>query len=61
MNDHEFYNTNFSVVTYSGTKEPFCGIDVFPPDQELSFTNNNDHREFCGIKLDNKTPTTTSF
>lgn len=28
--------------------------------KKLSFTNNYDHREFCGIKLDNKTPTTAS-
>ena len=56
MNDQAFGKTNFSVVTYSGKKEPLCGLTVFPENQAIHFTAEYDHREFCGIKVKEPEP-----
>lgn len=51
IEEQAFLLTRFSVVTYTGTRQPFCSSGTFPQDQEFSFTEEYNYSEICGIKL----------
>lgn len=51
IDDKAFDSTDLSVVSFGGTSNIHCGLDVFPKGQKLSLPSNYISDDFCGINI----------